>query len=215
MTDSSQPASSLRRLPKQARSRQRVDRILDAAAEVFLEVGYDTATTHMIAARANTAVGSLYQFFPDKWAIFQALELRHIEQGRALGEELFTSSMARLPLEEFVKQMVVRCVQFFEHPAPRAVFMQYFSNPSLFRHIDNSFTQEFIKQLSMMLSLMNPTLSQEKYHLLADVCMQCFNTLMLRALQSDAPYRQQLLGQSQELLVAYLRPHVVGKESQS
>jgi AcrR family transcriptional regulator len=215
MTDSSSKASSLRRLPKQARSKQRVDRILDAAAEVFLEMGYEAATTHVIAARAETAIGSLYQFFPDKFAIFQALELRHIEQGRALGAVLFTPAMAQLPLEEFVKQMVKQCVQFFEHPAPRAIFLQYFANPSLFRHIDNSFTQEFVKQLSGVLSLMNPALSTDTCHLLADVCMQCFNPLMLTALQSDHPYRQQLLSQTQDLLVAYLRPHVEPKTTKS
>jgi len=212
MTDSESKTSLLRRLPRQARSRQRVDRILDAAAEVFLEVGYNAATTHMIAARADTAIGSLYQFFPDKWAIFQALELRHIEQGRALAAKLFTSAMAQLPLEEFAQQMVEECTQFFEHPAPRAIFLQYFANPSLFRHIDNSFTQEFVKQLSGVLSLMNPALSLQTCHLLADVCMQCFNTLMLTALQSDASYRQQLLRQTQDLLVAYLHLHVASKK---
>jgi AcrR family transcriptional regulator len=39
---------------------------LDAAAAVFDEVGYEAATTHLIAAKAGTAISSLYQFFPDK-----------------------------------------------------------------------------------------------------------------------------------------------------
>lgn len=215
MADPSSQSSSLRRLPKQARSKQRVDRILDAAAEVFLEIGYDAATTHIIAARAETAVGSLYQFFPDKFAIFQALELRHIEQGRALGVILFTPAMAQRSLDEFVECMVQQCVRFFDHPAPRAMFLQYFANPSLFRHIDSTFTQEFVKQLSGLLLLMNPALSTETCHLLADVYMQCFNTLMLTALRTDPPYRQQLLSQTQDLLVAYLRPHVQPKTKKS
>ena len=73
------PNSSLRRQPQQKRSQKRVEKILDAAAIVFDEVGFEAATSHTIAERANTAVGSLYQFFPDKLAIFNALELRHIE----------------------------------------------------------------------------------------------------------------------------------------
>jgi AcrR family transcriptional regulator len=213
MNDSYLEASSLRRLPKQARSQQKVNRILDAAAEIFLEVGYSEATTHMIAARANTAVGSLYQFFADKQAIFQALELRHIDQGRSLGKNIFAPEKAKLPLEEFVEQMVEQCVQFFELPASRAIFMQYFTNPSLFQHIDDSFTQEFVKLLSGILLQMNPALSSQKCYLFADVCMQCFNTMMLKAIQSDAYYRQSLLKQTKELLIVYLYPHIKASQT--
>ncbi len=45
----------MRRQPKQQRSQQRVEKILQAAAEVFVEVGYEAATTHMIAAKAETS----------------------------------------------------------------------------------------------------------------------------------------------------------------
>lgn len=213
MSDFFSQASSLRRFPKQARSKQRVNNLLDAAAEVFLQVGYAQATTHMIAERANTAVGSLYQFFADKKAIFQALELRHIERGRSLGKDIFASEKVQLPLEQFVDQMVNGCVDFFELPASRAIFVQYFTNPSLFQHIDDSFTQEFVQLLSDVLLQMNPALSSHKCHLLADVCLQCFNTMMLKALQSDAHYRQKLLVQTKELLTAYLYPHIQASQT--
>jgi hypothetical protein len=51
------PGNSLRRQPKTERGKQRVEKILATAAEVFLEVGYEAATTHAIAARAKTAKG--------------------------------------------------------------------------------------------------------------------------------------------------------------
>jgi AcrR family transcriptional regulator len=68
--------SKMRRQPQQKRSQERVERILDAAVFVFDEVGFEAATMNAIASRCNTAIGSLYQFFPDKLAIFNALELR-------------------------------------------------------------------------------------------------------------------------------------------
>jgi AcrR family transcriptional regulator len=46
---------------------------LDAAAEVIQERGYDAATMTEIAARASTAIGSLYRFFPTKEAVGDAL----------------------------------------------------------------------------------------------------------------------------------------------
>jgi AcrR family transcriptional regulator len=84
MVESQPHLTPLRRQPKQQRSQKRVEQILRSAAEVFTEVGYEAATTHMIAARAKTAIGSLYQFFPDKLAIFHALEARHMENVLAL-----------------------------------------------------------------------------------------------------------------------------------
>ena len=198
----------MRRQPKQKRSKERVNQILDAAAEVFLEKGFDAATTHDIAARADTAVGSLYQFFPDKLAIFHALELRHMEQGRILASQMYSPQMAQLPLEEFIAQMVEKCVKFFEHPAPKVMFIQYFTNSTIFKSIDESFTQEFVRGLANIRSLRNPNLSPQKCHLIADVCAQSGNALLLVALRSDETYRRQIISQIKNLITAYLRPHV-------
>ncbi|MDP2317338.1 MAG: TetR/AcrR family transcriptional regulator [Pseudomonadota bacterium] len=73
-----------RRTPVQARSRARVDAILDAADAVFLEMGFAAATTNHVAARAGTSIGSLYRFFPDKEAILVALAERYGERMRAI-----------------------------------------------------------------------------------------------------------------------------------
>ena len=64
----------------QERSAARVQRMLDAAAALLDEVGYDATTTSLIAARAGVSVGSLYQFFPDRRAVLQALAVRSFER---------------------------------------------------------------------------------------------------------------------------------------
>jgi AcrR family transcriptional regulator len=43
------------------------------------EVGYDGLTTTLLAERAGVAIGSVYQFFPDKRAIVRALTMRNVE----------------------------------------------------------------------------------------------------------------------------------------
>jgi AcrR family transcriptional regulator len=53
--------------------------MLDACAELVDEVGYEALTTTLLAERAEVAIGSVYQFFPDKRAIVQALALRNLE----------------------------------------------------------------------------------------------------------------------------------------
>ncbi|QBI52008.1 transcriptional regulator BetI [Streptomonospora litoralis] len=69
----------LRRLPAQHRSMVRVQRMLDACAELLDEAGYSALSTTRIAERAGVAIGSVYQFFPDKRAITQALGLRYVD----------------------------------------------------------------------------------------------------------------------------------------
>ncbi|MER6989461.1 TetR family transcriptional regulator [Saccharopolyspora hirsuta] len=54
--------------------------MLAACAELIDEVGYDGLTTTLIAERAGVAVGSLYQFFPDKRAVVQELTLRNLDR---------------------------------------------------------------------------------------------------------------------------------------
>lgn len=72
-------AGRLRRVPVQSRSVARVQRMLDVCAELLDEVGYEGLTTTLLAERAGVAIGSVYQFFPDKRAIVQALTQRNMD----------------------------------------------------------------------------------------------------------------------------------------
>jgi len=65
-----------RKKPRQARSVATVGIILDAAALVLVDEGYDRATTNRIAERAGVSIGSLYQYFPNRDALFGALHGR-------------------------------------------------------------------------------------------------------------------------------------------
>ncbi|MFC0429298.1 TetR/AcrR family transcriptional regulator [Kutzneria buriramensis] len=90
--DLSTDVGPLRRKPVQQRSAQRVERMLEACASLIEELGYDGVTTTLIAERAGVAVGSLYQFFPDKRAVVQALTLRNLERFMANVVQRFDSA---------------------------------------------------------------------------------------------------------------------------
>jgi AcrR family transcriptional regulator len=78
-----------RKLPKQSRSRESVEAILQAAAQVFERHGYAAGTTNRIAARAGVSIGTLYQYFPNKDAILVALVREHLAEGiAALGPHI-------------------------------------------------------------------------------------------------------------------------------
>lgn len=70
----------LRKQPRQQRSIDRVEALLDTAETVFQEVGYDNATTNLIAERADIPVGTLYRWFPDKAALADGLSARYLSR---------------------------------------------------------------------------------------------------------------------------------------
>ncbi|HTB01559.1 MAG TPA: TetR/AcrR family transcriptional regulator [Bradyrhizobium sp.] len=74
--------------PQRARGVQRVAELLDAGAALFAENGYETTTMTQIAQRAGASIGSLYQFFPSKEALAEALFVRYVERVASMLEDL-------------------------------------------------------------------------------------------------------------------------------
>ena len=69
-----------RKTPVQARSTASVDAILEATIQVLLDVGKERLTTTRVALRAGVSVGTLYQYFPNKSALLQAVLERHLRE---------------------------------------------------------------------------------------------------------------------------------------
>jgi AcrR family transcriptional regulator len=74
--------------PKRARGVQRVAELLDAGAALFAENSYETTTMTQIAKHAGASIGSLYQFFPSKEALAEALFARYVERVTSMLEGL-------------------------------------------------------------------------------------------------------------------------------
>jgi len=106
-----------RRVPSQDRSSQRLKLILKAAADLIAERGYDAVTMTGIAKRAGTSVGSLYQYFPDKEAVLQALFAQLGDDAEERWAPLF-EVIPRLPPRETGERLVDLIAGFIdERPA--------------------------------------------------------------------------------------------------
>src|ERR1700719_5379558 len=62
-------SNPIRVAPQQERSTRRLAGFLEAAAELFVEVGYEAATMTAVAERSGSSIGALYNYFPDKQSI--------------------------------------------------------------------------------------------------------------------------------------------------
>ena len=104
------PGAGGRRRPSQRRSQLTVTAILDAAARVFEERGFDAGTTNHVAARAGVSIGSLYEYFPNKDAMVVAVVERELERERskllAILEPAATERGLAAQLRAFVETLV-------------------------------------------------------------------------------------------------------------
>lgn len=202
-------AKSIRHEPKQQRGCDRASKILVAAAEVFAQFGYAAATTQQIAARADTAIGSIYQFFPDKLAIFHALEAEHMQRVETIKAELVSKNLRR-PLVELIGEMVNIHAEYFEQPIAQIVYLQYFLAPvpGLFTLFDNNYDWSIINQFADLCQHRNPDLNRETGLLVAEVFHRTYNGMILTALRSDPLHRQKLYTELKKLLYAYLDPYI-------
>jgi AcrR family transcriptional regulator len=97
--------ASLRRRPQQRRARETFDAVLEAVIRLLKREGLLAITTNRIAEVAGVSIGSVYQYFPDKRAIFIALHQRHIEQiDRLVEAKLFEHAAS--PLDVLMRAMI-------------------------------------------------------------------------------------------------------------
>ncbi|WP_373048774.1 TetR/AcrR family transcriptional regulator [Vulgatibacter sp.] len=123
MTD--EAPNRARKRPRQRRSRELVDVLLEATARV-LATGrsLDEATTNEIAAIAGVSIGSLYQYFPNKQALAAAL----IEQRAARSLEEVGGAIGALAGRPFGERLAagVRSLVAM-HRRERALYVAMFA----------------------------------------------------------------------------------------
>ncbi|MEV6278973.1 TetR/AcrR family transcriptional regulator [Nocardia sp. NPDC051832] len=113
---------SSRRAPVQQRSRARVERILQAAAELLEEQGPAAVTTRALAVRAEIPVATLYQYFPNREAVLAELAGRAADRAdQTLGAKL--AAITAASLAEAVDQLLeLHRTQYRPHPEIVAMY---------------------------------------------------------------------------------------------
>jgi AcrR family transcriptional regulator len=138
---------SRRRLPTQARSRERVERILDAAAELVVTEGVEGLSTRSIADSAGLPVASLYQYFADKEAVLLALCERDMAEmddqvATDLGQldAVTVASLVETSMRAFVKV-------YHRRPAFMQIWMRGRTNAAVYdygRHHNKRITENLL-----------------------------------------------------------------------
>ncbi len=103
-----------RRLPTQERAQLTIDTLFATTAQIVEEHGFLSLTTNKIAAKAGYSIGTLYQYFPTKEAIVQAMMERERDRQMArLAEVLTAAEAAQLPVQAVIRTFIAALVDAF------------------------------------------------------------------------------------------------------
>lgn len=196
----------LRNEPVQARSAARLSSLLDAAAAVVDEVGYERLTTAMVAERAGASIGTVYRYFPDRIAVLEGLSARAFrrfldrvsEQYRDSGLETVPERVAAaidVYVELYRSERGFRVVRFGDvvdvrlidgHPTNNAVLAQALAELATER-APREDPDDFVFRLSVVIALAE--------------------ALVHRAFVAEASGDARYIQEAKEVAVAYLQQH--------
>jgi AcrR family transcriptional regulator len=115
--------SSTRRRPVQQRAHITVEAMLDAAVKLLKRAGSASLTTNRIAETAGVSIGSVYQYFPNKQAIYRALHERHIVQVDSVMQRRLRAC-ADATLEELIGSMIDGMIEVHEADPELSTLLQ-------------------------------------------------------------------------------------------
>ena len=186
-------------MPRQPRGEARVARLLTAAAALIGEVGYEAATLTEIAARAGASIGALYQYFPNKEAMANALRARYSHEIADLWTPLVAEA-SQLEIKELVGRMLGLMVEFLEaRPAYLPLLGVPFDcerAPAARNRLREHFADLFREK--------RPDLTPKKAQRVANVTFQIIKGTTVLFTQEDARERRKLLREFKLALTAYL-----------
>jgi AcrR family transcriptional regulator len=201
-------APGMRRQPRQARSQERVKQILDVAEQMFIAEGYNATTTNAIAAQAKVPIGSLYQFFPDKGAIVEALAVRYMEILRQQFNAIHTAKTSRLNLSDYVDHILDATEQFFNHyPGYHAIFNQVQDRMPELEAIESAADNQLIQDWASILSQYYPGLESADYETIAFVLVKAIGNLLWLSLSQEGVFKQRLVAETKRLMLSYLQSY--------
>ena len=194
-----------RRLPRQNRGERRVAAILAAAAALIAEVGYEAATLTEVAARAGASIGTLYQYFPNKEAVAQALRVQYGDEMAARWTPLVAGA-ARLGVEGLVERVFAVMLGFLaEHPA----YLPLLDAPVAYRR-DPAAGNRLRGHFAVLFQEKRPGLPAKEAFRVASVTFQLIKSMNGLLAQASAGERRELVGEYKLALTAYLQARLRG-----
>lgn len=192
-------SSSVRVAPQQERSARRLAGFLQAAADLFAEVGFEAATMQAIADRSNSSIGALYNYFPDKDSIAVTLRHQYSEELKARLKSLMEE--ATKPSAAAFAQEFIDCILEFVRQRP--AYLVLHTAPIRIRR-EPAARKALRSMIADVFRVKNPSLSSERALLVANVAVQIVKGMTTLYSESETKSRSLIEAEFRRILSSYL-----------
>lgn len=192
--------------PKQKRGQMRVDAILNAASEVFAEARYENATIIEIARRADTSVGSLYQFFTNKEDILKALVERYVERAEAVFAGMVVEAFPEMSLEQIVQSILVPLKAFIRNNRDFQVIFSNAAGSQFVAETIKAMDDAFLARTDVSLAAAYPNLTAKERRKYSLVCMVAMKGILTLAHHSSELTLDEVFEELEAVYLRYLSP---------
>lgn len=192
-----------RRRPAQQRSREKYGRILASARSVLIDAGFESFTFDEVAKRAEVPIGTLYQFFANKYVLICELDR---EDTAAIVSELkaFSERVPALQWPDFLDEFIDHLAGLWrEDPSRRAVWHAVQSTPAT-RATAAATEQEMLEIIASVMEPLAPNAPLEMRLGLAGILIHTVTSLLNYGIREDDYSFEGTVIEIKRMLVAYL-----------
>ena len=202
-----------RRVPAQARSRRRVEQILDQAAQLVVSQGVEALSTRDIAAAAKVPVASLYQYFSDKEDVLLALAARDMaEMDDQVAADL--ADLESLTVRDLVRTAMLAFVKVYHR---RRAFVEIYlrgrTNVAVdrFGRDHNARIAETLRAFAIESGLATDALTQTVTGLAVEIGDRIFQLAFEHEAEGDAVIIEEGIAMMTAYLERYATPQGLGR----
>jgi AcrR family transcriptional regulator len=195
--------AGLRRAPQQERSRARVRRLLEAADRILATEGFGALTVRRLAEAADVPVGTIYQFFPDKDAVVDALARRYIAEFDTMIEALVERAESER-WDDVVDTVLGAAVTMYRsHPGYVAIWSGRHLSPAL-QQADDANNAAIASGLRRILMAQHGLPDGEELARACQVAVQTTDALLQLAFRLSPTGDEAILAEARRLQRLYL-----------
>jgi AcrR family transcriptional regulator len=191
-----------RRRPTQVRSQVKFDRLLEVSRELLLEVGFESFTCEEVAQRAGVPIGTLYQFFANKYVI--VCELDRVDTAAVRAEVAkFAAQIPSLDWLKLVNRLVDHLAALWrDDPSRRAVWHAVQSTPAT-RATAAVTERELAADISRVLAPLTPQTPRARRRIVAEVLVHVSYSMFNFSIRDGQEHREAVI-ELKRLLSGYL-----------
>jgi AcrR family transcriptional regulator len=198
-----------RRMPQQARSKERVDRILDAAAQLLSEEGYNAVKTNHIAKRAGVSIGSVYQFFPNRFAIFHALAERYRGRISEVLAQYIGPDATDMPWEQALDGTIDALADLWRTEWSFFAVWIAIQNTAELREPDDLYKNQVLGEyLLPFYRRILPHTSERRLAKIAGIVFDMYSLLLDSSMRGGAEQDREIVDELRLVVKGYLKQHV-------